>query len=107
MVGGISILASWLLFAYQKSTTRTASDTRTLYMRIMLLCWDHDAQGIAFECQVRTLGYIGLGFSRDSSTKNADFFIAWVENGTAMYIVSALSLSLSLSLSLTHTRSHA
>lgn len=45
-------------------------------------------QEITFEIQVRTLGYIGFGFSRDGSRAGADLVIGWVDHGQTYFQVS-------------------
>lgn len=44
-------------------------------------------QEITFEIQVRTLGYIGFGFSWDGRTSGADIVIGWVDNGQTYFQV--------------------
>lgn len=48
-------------------------------------------QEITFEVQVRTLGYIGFGFSRDGSRAGADLVIGWVDHGQTYFQVSNLN----------------
>lgn len=38
-------------------------------------------QDITFELQVRTLGYVGFGFSRDGRMAGSDMVIGWVDQG--------------------------
>lgn len=38
-------------------------------------------QDITFELQVRTLGYVGFGFSRDGRMAGSDLIIGWVDQG--------------------------
>lgn len=52
------------------------------------LMWQVKEQDITFEIQVRTLGYVGLGFSRDGSLFGADVVIGWVDQGQAYFQVS-------------------
>lgn len=53
------------------------------------LMWQIKEQDIIFEIQVRTLGYVGLGFSRDGSLYGADVVIGWVDQGQAYFQVSS------------------
>lgn len=43
---------------------------------------------VTFEVQVRTLGYIGFGFSRDGDRAGADIVIGWVDQGQTYFQVS-------------------
>lgn len=56
------------------------------------LMWQVKEQDIIFEIQVRTLGYVGLGFSRDGSLFGADVVIGWVDQGQAYFQVSHSNL---------------
>ncbi|GLV45506.1 olf413 [Carabus blaptoides fortunei] len=38
-------------------------------------------QDITFELQVRTLGYVGFGFSKDGQMAGADMVVGWVDKG--------------------------
>lgn len=43
---------------------------------------------ITFEIQVRTLGYIGFGFSPDGERSGSDIVIGWVDHGQSYFHVS-------------------
>lgn len=43
---------------------------------------------VIFEVQVRTLGYLGFGFSRDGNRSGADIVIGWVDQGQTYFQVS-------------------
>ncbi|XP_049295208.1 MOXD1 homolog 2-like [Anopheles funestus] len=45
------------------------------------LLWSITGQDITFEVQVRTHGYVGLGFSKDGTIYGADMVIGWVDQG--------------------------
>lgn len=45
-------------------------------------------QDITFELQVRTLGYVGFGFSKDGRMAGADMVIGWVDHGQVYFQVS-------------------
>lgn len=45
-------------------------------------------QDITFELQVRTLGYVGFGFSRDGKMAGSDMIIGWVDQGRVYFQVS-------------------
>jgi hypothetical protein len=51
------------------------------------LLWSVKQQDIIFEVQVKTLGYVGLGFSRDGTIYGADMAVGWVEQGHAYFQV--------------------
>lgn len=48
----------------------------------------HHALEVTFEIQVRTLGYVGFGFSWDGKPSGADIVIGWVDNGQTYFQVS-------------------
>jgi hypothetical protein len=45
-------------------------------------------QDITFELQVRTLGYVGFGFSKDGRMTGADIVVGWVDKGQVYFQVS-------------------
>lgn len=45
-------------------------------------------QDITFELQVRTLGYVGFGFSKDGKMDGADMIVGWVDHGQVYFQVS-------------------
>lgn len=47
--------------------------------------WTPGEDDITFEVQVRTLGYVGLGFSVDGKMKGADMVIGWVRDGQVFF----------------------
>lgn len=51
------------------------------------LLWSIKDQEITFEIQARTLGYIGLGFSRDGTIYGADIVTGWVSQGQSHFQV--------------------
>uniref|UniRef100_A0A182YLS1 DOMON domain-containing protein n=1 Tax=Anopheles stephensi TaxID=30069 RepID=A0A182YLS1_ANOST len=53
------------------------------------LLWSITGQDITFEVQVRTHGYVGLGFSKDGTIYGADMVIGWVDQGQVHFQVSA------------------
>ncbi|EFA04095.2 MOXD1 homolog 2 [Tribolium castaneum] len=42
-------------------------------------------QDITFELQVRTLGYVGFGFSKDGRMTGADMVVGWVDKGQVYF----------------------
>lgn len=52
--------------------------------------WNIVGQEITFEVQVRTLGYVGLGFSLDGKLPGSDVAIGWVSQGQAHFQVSTI-----------------
>lgn len=57
-----------------------------------LLQWSPGAEDITFELQVRTLGYVGFGFSRDGRMAGADLLVGWLSAGNAFLQVHLLGL---------------
>lgn len=51
------------------------------------LHWAITNQDITFEIQVRTLGYVGLGFSKDGNQIGADMAVGWVDGGHTFFQV--------------------
>uniref|UniRef100_A0A1B0FFJ9 DOMON domain-containing protein n=1 Tax=Glossina morsitans morsitans TaxID=37546 RepID=A0A1B0FFJ9_GLOMM len=49
------------------------------------LHWTIINQDITFELQVRTLGYVGFGFSKDGKIAGADMAVGWVEGGHTFF----------------------
>jgi DOMON domain len=52
------------------------------------LMWMIRDQDITFEVQVRTQGYVGLGFSKDGTIYGADMAVGWIDHGHAYFQVS-------------------
>lgn len=55
-------------------------------------------QDITFELQVRTLGYVGFGFSKDGRMAGADMVVGWVDHGQVYFQVSLYIFRFVLSL---------
>lgn len=51
------------------------------------LLWTIINQDITFEIQVRTLGYVGFGFSKDGNQIGADMAVGWVDGGHTFFQV--------------------
>lgn len=49
-------------------------------------------QDITFELQVRTLGYVGFGFSKDGRMAGSDMVVGWVDQGQVYFQVSIFKL---------------
>ncbi|PSN48994.1 hypothetical protein C0J52_03862 [Blattella germanica] len=58
--------------------------------------WTPGEEDITFEVQVRTLGYIGFGFSDDGKMPGADLVVGWVQEGTVFFQVRRIKLLISL-----------
>lgn len=63
------------------------------------MLWNIVDREVTFEVQVRTLGYIGLGFSRDGVLSGSDIAIGWVSQGQTYFQVSFFFNSLPLHIS--------
>lgn len=46
------------------------------------LSWSPDEQSISFRLEVRTLGFVGLGFSPNGGMTHADIIMVWVDDTT-------------------------
>ncbi|GFG39852.1 hypothetical protein Cfor_08832 [Coptotermes formosanus] len=51
--------------------------------------WTPGAEDITFEVQVRTLGYIGFGFSADGQMPGADMVTGWVRDSQVFFQVGS------------------
>lgn len=59
------------------------------------LLWSLKQQDITFEVQVRTGGYVGLGFSADGAQAGADIAVGWIDQGQTYFQVCHRYLKLS------------
>lgn len=55
------------------------------------LLWNIEGDEITFEMQVRTHGYIGLGFARKEDRSSADVVIGWVDHGQTYFQVNIIT----------------
>lgn len=51
-----------------------------------LVLWTPGERDVTFEVQVKTLGYIGLGFTRDDRRAGTDIVIGWVDNNGQVHL---------------------
>ncbi|KOC64034.1 MOXD1 like protein 2 [Habropoda laboriosa] len=51
-----------------------------------LVLWTPGETDIMFEIQVKTRGYVGLGFTREDSSVGADMIIGWVDNNGQLHL---------------------
>ncbi|XP_076643114.1 DBH like monooxygenase olf413 [Halictus rubicundus] len=51
-----------------------------------LVLWTPGENDIMFEIQVKTLGYVGFGFSKDDDRVRADMVIGWVDNNGQLHL---------------------
>lgn len=51
------------------------------------MLWSVKQQDITFEVQVRTAGYVGLGFSPDGGQFGADMAVGWIDQGQTYFQV--------------------
>ncbi|XP_076382479.1 DBH like monooxygenase olf413 [Megalopta genalis] len=51
-----------------------------------LVLWTPGENDIMFEIQVKTLGYMGFGFSKDGDKVRADMVIGWVDNNGQLHL---------------------
>lgn len=60
----------------------------------LVLSWTPRTDHVVFQVEARTLGYVGVGFSRDGSLNGADIVIGWIEddNQKAFLLVSVLKI---------------
>lgn len=51
-----------------------------------LVLWTPGERDVTFEIQVKTLGYVGLGFKNDDDTVGTDMVIGWVDNNGQLHL---------------------
>ncbi|XP_015603394.1 MOXD1 homolog 2 [Cephus cinctus] len=51
-----------------------------------LVLWTPGDRDVTFEVQVKTLGYVGLGFTKDDNRVGADMVIGWVDNNGQVHL---------------------
>lgn len=61
-----------------------------------LVLWTPGERDVMFEIQVKTLGYVGLGFTRDDGTVGADMVIGWVDNNGQLHLQVSVLKSVTL-----------
>jgi len=57
-----------------------------------LVLWTPGERDVTFEIQVKTLGYVGLGFTKDDGRAGADMVIGWVDNNGQVHLQVSLFL---------------
>jgi len=57
-----------------------------------LVLWTPDEKDVTFEIQVKTLGYVGLGFTKDDGRAGADMVIGWVDNNGQVHLQVSIFL---------------
>lgn len=61
-----------------------------------LVLWTPGERDVMFEIQVKTLGYVGLGFTRDDGSVGADMVIGWVDNNGQLHLQVSVLKSVTL-----------
>lgn len=84
-----NVLALWMTLAIGCGTLCQAVqwDQSTYLDENFRLLWNIQGDEITFEMQVRTHGYIGLGFARKDDRSSADAVIGWVDHGQTYFQV--------------------
>ncbi|KAL2713057.1 MOXD1 2-like [Vespula squamosa] len=54
-----------------------------------LVLWTPGDKEVTFEIQVKTLGYVGLGFKKEDGREGADMVIGWVDNNGQVHLQNA------------------
>lgn len=57
-----------------------------------LVLWTPNEKDVTFEIQVKTLGYVGLGFTKDDGRAGADMVIGWVDNNGQVHLQVSIFL---------------
>lgn len=57
-----------------------------------LVLWTPGERDVTFEIQVKTLGYVGLGFTKDDGGAGADMVIGWVDNNGQVHLQVSIFL---------------
>ncbi|XP_013388237.1 DBH-like monooxygenase protein 1 homolog [Lingula anatina] len=90
------IVGYFLLSVVFAQATSTGSDgfTHSIVLKedAYHLLWKFDDLSITFEAQVKTTGYVGLGFSPSGGMSSADIVLGWVKDGQA-YLKDSYAIS--------------
>lgn len=90
MIDKQMVFLSWWLLTYLRFAVAVHWENSVYLCPEFRMMWTVGQDEITFEVQVRTLGYVGLGFSRDGSRSGADLAIGWIEHGQTYFQVSIL-----------------
>lgn len=82
------MLSVLLCFASLVKTARWSHSTYLSPEYRLLWSLGPGPQDITFEVQVKTPGYVGLGFSKDGRMAGADMVVGWVDHGQVYFQVS-------------------
>lgn len=74
-----------LLYLINVVTSREWKNSAVLDNNFLVL-WTPGERDIVFEVQVKTQGYVGLGFTRDERHVGADMVIGWVDNNGQVHL---------------------
>lgn len=88
-------LGLWMfLFLSVRANSLRWKSTAELEPGRLVLSWTPRTDHVVFQVEARTLGYVGVGFSRDGSLNGADIVIGWIEddNQKAFLLVSVLKI---------------
>lgn len=59
-----------------------------------LVLWTPGENDVTFEIQVKTLGYVGLGFTRNDRIEEIDIVIGWVDDNGQVHLQVGIDLRL-------------
>ncbi|KAG7212297.1 hypothetical protein KM043_012624 [Ampulex compressa] len=79
-------LASFLLFFVSSVVVAVEWKHSAVLDNNFLVLWTPGDRDVTFEIQVKTLGYVGLGFTKDDDRVGADMVIGWVDNNGQVHL---------------------
>ncbi|KOX69931.1 MOXD1 like protein 2 [Melipona quadrifasciata] len=81
-----AVIATCLLLLFVTGVVSVEWKHSAVLDNNFLVLWTPGERDVMFEIQVKTLGYVGLGFTRDDGTVGADMVIGWVDNNGQLHL---------------------
>ena len=91
-----AVIATCLLLLFVTGVVAVEWKHSAVLDNNFLVLWTPGERDVMFEIQVKTLGYVGLGFSRDDGTVGADMVIGWVDNNGQLHLQVSVLKSVTL-----------
>ena len=91
-----AVIATCLLLLFVTGVVAVEWKHSAVLDNNFLVLWTPGERDVMFEIQVKTLGYVGLGFTRDDGTVGADMVIGWVDNNGQLHLQVSVLKSVTL-----------
>lgn len=91
-----AVIATCLLLLFVTGVVSVEWKHSAVLDNNFLVLWTPGERDVMFEIQVKTLGYVGLGFTRDDGTVGADMVIGWVDNNGQLHLQVSVLKSVTL-----------